>query len=371
MTTDAAAEQGAFAGVDAVLACEEAVREFGTVWEGAVLDHEFRLEVEGTEAVTIKTMRAECGCAAGGLEVLGPGDERRPYVEDTPLAPGTRLAVHLVYDTRGKQGTVPGSVQLYGDQRGGVTELAIRADIRSWLLAEPNEIETFIMTVEEAREIRLGVRSAEGDSFRLEHVRRAVPDTLLVDVEPLSPDGDGRASRWDVAIRLEPGMPKGVHAYPIHLASDVENPDARPDAEGRHAPYAIVPRLAVEVVGRYRILPASLDFGLVRPEETTARILRITCLDEDFDPTEPRVVLEPLKAELPFPLAQTAHLSVRPVVGQRAWDVQLLLDGLAPEVERLFLARLVIETGHPEEPELTVGVRGTHHRSVARPPRGD
>ena len=371
VTTDAAAEQGAFGGVDAVLRCEETVRDFGTVWEGAVLDHEFRLEVRGTEAVTIKTMRADCGCAAGGLEVLGPGGVRQPYTHDTLLPPGTRLAVHLVYDTRGKRGPVPGSVQLYGDQKGGVTELAIKAEIRPWLVADPDDLQVPTMTVEESREIRLRVRSAVGEPFRLEHVRRAVPDTLFVDLEPLSPDEEGRSPSWEVAVRLEPGMPKGVHAYPIHLASDVENPDASPDAEGRRAPYSTVPRLAVEVVGRFRIVPASLDFGLVRSGETTARVLRIVCLDEDFDPTEPGVVLEPLKRELPFPLARTAHLSVRPVVGQRAWDVQLLLDGLAPEVERLFLARLVIETGHPAEPELTVAVRGTHHRSVARPPRGD
>ena len=55
-----------------------------------------------------------------------------------------------------------------------------------------------------------------------------------------------------------------------------------------------------------------------------------------------------------------AHLSTRRVPGENAWDIQLLLEGLAPEVPRTFLARLVVETGHPREPLLEAPIHGFH-----------
>ncbi|MEW6072166.1 MAG: DUF1573 domain-containing protein [Planctomycetota bacterium] len=382
-TRDAAAERGVYAPAAATLACAESEWDFGKVWEGAVLEHEFRLEVQGKEPLSIAATRSDCGCAAARLERVGKGDGegdgerdgegkydvRSPYEIGTPLPPGTILALTVRYDTRGKRGDLPRKVGLYANQPGGVKELVVRATVQPWLVAEPADLTLPPMGEDEEREAALAVRSAVGRPFRLVHVRRAVPEPLRVELFPVAPDAEGRAERWEVVVRLGRGMPRGSHVYPIHLASDVLNPDAAETPEGDRPPYAAIPRLAVEVVGRYRIAPNLLDFGVVRPGEVVARSLRVTCLDPAFDPPAPAARLEPLQPGSPFPLAETAHVSVRAVAGGRAWDVQVLFDGISAAVGPRFLGRLVIETGHPAERELVATVSGSHSNSPSPPPR--
>jgi hypothetical protein len=371
VTTDAAAERGAFGAADVALICASPRLEFGTVWEGAHLEGEFELGVEGSEDLVIQAVRTDCGCAAPTLEVVGEGGVRTPYVLADPLPPGTRLLLSVRYDTRGKPGSQPRRVSLYCNQAGGLALFTLLADVRPGLLVDPPSLSAGVISVEEERRVELQVRSATGDRLRLEHRRRAVPEQLQVTLEPIAPDEEGRAERWAVSILLQRGMPKGVHRYPIHLVSDRENPDATPAADGTRPFFTIIPDLEVEVVGRFRIHPPALDFGVVRSEETVARTLRLTCLDGDFDLGEPRVRLIPLKPDQPFPLGRTAHIQLFPVEGENAWMVQLLLDGLDKDVEQTILARLVIETGHPAEPEIEARVSAIHLLPTpSRPPGG-
>ena len=64
-------------------------------------------------------------------------------------------------------------------------------------------------------------------------------------------------------------------------------------------------------------------------EETVARSIRLTCHDPHFTLTEPELALRPLKGGDPVPLRDTAQFTSRPVPGENAWDVELLLAGLS------------------------------------------
>ena len=44
--------------------------------------------------------------------------------------------------------------------------------------------------------------------------------------------------------------------------------------------------------------------------------------------------------------------------GDNPWDIQVLLSGLEEEVPNNFRARLVIETGHPDEPRFESQITG-------------
>ena len=383
VTYDAAAEQGAYRPDDVRLVCAEPRHDFGSVWEGAVMSHEFSLVVEGTEDLVLRATKSDCGCAAPTLEVVGEGEARTPYTMGDPLAPGTRLALGVRYDTRGKNGDLPRRIGLYCNQAAGVFEVIVQARVLPWLEVEPNELPTVVMTETEERELHLRVRSAEGVRYFLTHPPKGVPEAVRVVPTPIEPDADGRAATWDVVLHLGPGMLRGTHTYPVYLESDVENRDAAPASDGRRPFYEAVPRLAVDVVGRYRIDPSRriFDFGALQGTETVARTLRITCLDPDFDSPEPQARLVPLRPGQAFPLGETAHVTVRPVAGTpavgpppadpppaeptsgvRAWDVQVLLDGLSEDVEATFFARLILETGHPDEPVIEVSVIGSHLR---------
>lgn len=370
VTTDAAAERGAFNAAATALGCSDPLIDYHEVWEGAILEGEFELEVQGREPLVIRAMRADCGCAAPLLEVLGAGGETSPAVMGDPLAPGTRLRLQVSYDTRGRIGKIPRKVNLYCNQAGGVAIFTLVADVRPWLRVDPPSLSAGVMSVEEERSLEFQVQSSTGERYLLEHVRRAVPDTLQVLPTPVEPDAEGRAARWTVALHFTKGMPKGVHRYPIHLRTDRPHPEVAIGDEGVRRHLEAVPELEVEVVGHFRIQPSALDFGIVRGDETVGRTLRLTCLDPDGNPGEPRARLVPLKADRPFPLERTALVTVAPIEGENAWNVQLLLQGLDKDVEQMILARLVIETGHPAEPVIETRISGIHHPASPKPPSG-
>jgi hypothetical protein len=68
---------------------------------------------------------------------------------------------------------------------------------------------------------------------------------------------------------------------------------------------------------------------------------------------------------------ETARLSVRPADGApRAWDVQLLLQGLSPGVGERFAARVRITTDHPDAASLEAAVTGSRQRGPISPGGG-
>ena len=211
----------------------------------------------------------------------------------------------------------------------------------------------------------LRVRSVGGERFLLTASRRGVPDALGIVLRAEDPDEHGRASAWQVELALGAELPRGAHTYPIELVSDVENPTALPDERGERPRFAFAPPLAVEVLGPVSLSPSGITFGLVDASETVARTVRLECHDPGFRLAEPRVHLEPLKPGEAFPLERTATVRSRAIEGANAWEIEVLLAGLDDDVTGTFLARLVVETGHPELGRLEVPISG-----VRRPGRG-
>lgn len=346
------------------------VADLGTVWEGAVLEHVFELETRGTQDLVLREVGADCGCTVPSLEVVRPQDgEPAPYEPGTPIPPGSKLILQVRYNTSGKVGEAPRSVHMIGNLPQGRTDVILRANVRRWLKVEPERVDLPELFVADSTETRFHVSSPDGTPFELTHVALAIPDQVVVRLEPDHPGEDGRASAWDVIVELGPNLPTGTHGYPIQLRSDVENPDASPDEEGHRPVFAAMPFIGIRVVGLVSTDPGRLTFGVVQAGETVSRTVRVSSHDPGFHLPEPRARLEPLKPDEPFPLGRTARITTRAVPGEEAWDVQLLLDGLDPGVPRTFLARLVIDTGHPEVGRLEVPVTGAH-LTGGTPPEG-
>ena len=358
---DGGAPGPASAGEPPALRCSEPRVDLGTAWEGAVLEHEFVFEAPD-EGLRVESVRADCGCTLARLEVAGPagGEGRRSYREGEPVPAGGRLFVQVRYDTRGKRGAAPRAISVYGSFPGGRAELAVSAEVRPWLLSEPDRLELGRVSEKDVLERRLAVTTPTGRPFLLTHDRRGVPDSVALELVPLDPGEDGRATSWSVLARFGPGLPRGAHGYPLYLVSDVENPDAASDGASRH--HGVSPMATVQVTGPVSLSPPMLAFGLVRPGETVARTFRVLGHD-DHELAEPAVRLEPIRggtrpaadSEDPgSPLAAAAEISARPVPGENAWDVQVLFEGIGEELSGTVLARVVVETGHPGEAALEI-----------------
>lgn len=341
------------------LVCSDPRVDFGEVIEGATLDHEFVFENRGPQDLHVLSTRVSCGCTLTTLEhVESAGGARRPFGEGEAIAPGGRVALRTTYHTRGKSGNAPREVQIFCDQPSGVTTVTVEATILPWLQVEPSDLAPVLLQEGASHVFHHTVRSARGEPFLLQATGEGVPPQVTVELHAPRPDAEGRSAEWELVTKLAPGLPRGVYSYPIHLRTDVLHPDAPALSDGTPLYIEAAPFVSVKIVGKIGVDPPVLAFMGVAEGQTVARSLRLTSHDPGFRLDRPTLRLEPSKAGEPCPLAATAVLSARPVEGENAWDVQVLLQGLAKEVDYWFNARLVIGTGHPDEPEVKVNVSG-------------
>lgn len=343
------------------LVLAEAGVGFGTVFEGRILTHEWRLAVQ--EPVAVSSAKTDCGCTLARLEREGP-QGRAPYEYGSALAPGEHLRVAMRYDTRGRQGPTRRAVNLLLD-RGAPVVLHVTAEVRPWLALEPSEL-AFARVVEgEGAEREFSVLSVGGEPFGLQATGKALPPWVTIDLEPLGPDTDGRAPRWNGRVRLGEKAPRGTFDYPLELVTDVPIPVDRPsgdptlevptpDGAPRH--FSLTPAWTLQVVGPVALSSPTLEFGLLRGDEVAARSLLLESFDPAFAPDGAVARLEPLEAGEELPLARTARVRTR--VSGQVCEIELVFDGLDPAVTGSFLARLVVETGHPALPRLEALVRG-------------
>jgi len=334
--------------------------EFGDQWEGAVLVHEFELEVRGEGELVVHSVKADCGCTATEVARL-EGERRVAYAYGDPLPAGSRLALVVRFDTRNKSGPSTRKVQVFSSQETGVTTVEVVADIHPWLEVKPPAPIFHKVRDGEPFKTRLSVNATTGDPFLLSHRREGVPDLLQVTPLPIAPDDAGRASRWLVDLVLAPGLSRANHAYPIHLETDVELKTTAGEPTGVR--FSVSPYVTFQVQGPVSVEPPLMSFGVVSPAETIARTVRVASTTGDAL-GEPSVRLEPISAEEPLTIAETARLSVRPA-GPSAWDVELLLEGLPEDAGSRFVAKVVIDPGLEGEPPIDVNVAGFLKQAVA------
>jgi len=337
------------------LHCAEPVFDLGEVWQGAVLEHEFVLEARTDAPGGVAFVKPDCGCAIAELEVQAPGAARQPYTLKEPLSAGTRLLVRVSYNTRDKHGPAPRSITVYGPA--GAQRLRLEVFVRPWLKIDPELAQMGILEESSSTSRDFEVESLGGEPFGLEFEGYGVPDELHVELIPHSANAAGRSNHWTARVHMREGMPRGSHSYPITLHSDQPIEGSEPSA-GSPRFHSVATLITVTVVGPVSLEPEGLLFGVVQPDETVARRLRLVSHVEGFSLPEPKVWLKPLEGDDEFALGKTAKLSVQRVEGQEAWDIQVLLSGLDEAVNDNFMCTLVIETGHPDQPEIQALVRG-------------
>ncbi len=336
-----------------LLACDAPSFDFGAVWEGGVVQHEFRLVSRGTQPAVVQGARADCGCTVARLE-REQGGERVPYEDGQPLALGEPLFVEVTYDTTGKSGIGKRQITLFCNEPDGIAQVSVTAEVRRRFRTEPDPPPAGKLAMGGHDEVVFDVVGVGPEPFRLEHEERGLPPAVAIGLEPADPDAEGRSARWHVRVGFGPETPRGTHSYPVFLRSDL----AREDRREEGARHTFAPFVMVQVDGRFTAEPPAMRFGALALDTTASSTVRITCNDPGVELPEPKVTLSPLTPERNLAWAEHATLHVRPVPGARAWDVELVLEGLGAETDPSFLGRLDVETGHPLEPVLYVNVSG-------------
>ncbi|MSR61079.1 MAG: hypothetical protein EXS08_01355 [Planctomycetes bacterium] len=341
----------------ASLVAEQGEAQFGRVFEGSLLEHDWTLRV--VASATVSASKTDCGCTLAKLEREGPAGPE-VYAFGTPLAAGDRLRVRASYDTRGKRGSTRRAVTL-SLADGSFLALALTADVQPWLVLEPREFSFLRLTEGTGAERDFAVRSAAGEAFLLHATRVALPPWVKLELQADGPDAQGRAAAWRGRVTLGAEAPRGTYSYPLELESDVPVPGPISAGGTRH--FSVSPSWTLQIVGPVALSTPTLEFGLVRADETVSRTVRLESFELGFSVAKAKARLEPLHEGDAFPLARTAHVNLRP--GVTVTEIELTLGGLAAEVNGTFLGRLVVETGHPKLPELQALVRGLRAPEVA------
>lgn len=329
---------------------QEPVVDFGQVFEGTLLEHEWGLRLRS--GAIVREAKTDCGCTLARLEREGAAG-REPYELGAPLSDGDWLHVSLRYDTRGRGGASQRAVTLVTDG-GEAVALSLGSDIRPWLTFRPAPMPFSRLLEGTGTEVAFEVQSTSGDPFGLVATRVALPRWVTITLQPEGPGADGRAARWGGVARLGSETPRGTFSYPIELVTDVEIPGS--SAAGAPRTFTISPAWGIQVLGPVALSAPNLEFGLVRGDETVARSVQLESFDPGFEPNAATARLEPLHEGDPFPLVRTARVRTRPA--GRTCEIEVVLEGLDRELTGTFLAKLVVETGHPALPRLDALVRG-------------
>ncbi len=84
-----AASESNHVGADAVFSATEDSYDFGVITEGEKASHVFEFSNNGTEPLIINEVSASCGCTT-------------PSFSRTPIAPGQKGSIEVVYDSAGQ-----------------------------------------------------------------------------------------------------------------------------------------------------------------------------------------------------------------------------------------------------------------------------
>jgi len=213
----------------------EPVHDFGTVEQGAHVDHSFRIRNVGDQALRLDHVKSTCGCTIGSL----PGQD---------VAPGATAFVTVSLDTARLAGQTTKTVTVYtNDPDVPVQPLALTGTVRSDLVLSPTPL-------------------------YVGHVRAGEPIRREILVRPGRPDGSAQVSLVETdgpAVRasIEPGPDAGTQRVVVDLPPDL--PPGRFDgAVTLRTTSATQPVVTVPVFGTVdsdvAVLPPQVTFGVSR-----------------------------------------------------------------------------------------------------------
>lgn len=272
------------------LAADALNRDFGEVWEGSVLEHEFILTAEAPLALS--AVNRSCGCTRADLW-RGTGDERRPYVFGDRLEPGEALILEAAFETLGRPGTQRKTLDVLGDWPGGRLQLSLDAVVVSYLIPEPAEVAVPTSVLGELRTARAELRAADGRSFAARLDRAGVPPGLSVELRPLEPDADGRALVWELDLEVGSELAVGSYRWPIRVATDLTAEGAALGGPGTQSDCLQgVVRFEHHRRARIEAQPRHVNLGLLNAGQLSGQAVRILPLASDATLERPEVVLE-------------------------------------------------------------------------------
>lgn len=338
---------------------QEQVHDFGKLRQGEVGNHDFLMVSDGEDALVITGVKPSCGCTKAEVVLTGDDGTEKPYTMGDPIPAGTHFKLHGQINTDGRQGNFSAQVSVYANDPRGTFNLRLVAEVEPVLTVEPSPTVFFgRLTTADSAEQDVTIKSSRGEPFLLTSATEAQAKPLTVDITPVNPDADGRASEWKVHVAMGPSTETGMRHYPVNLKSDLEVAHPKyPSPDGSPQFHGVMINVQAQVTGMVSSEPSFITFGMVRPGEEVERSVRIECHD-DFKLTESiPVAFEGLQGQ-EFPYRDVFDVAVVPEQEGSVAEVKVRLKGFPEGQNGSFGGVLKIKVGHPHMPELELRFSG-------------
>ena len=195
--------------------------DLGTIRQGESRTHVFELVSDGKEPLIIRTIKPSCGCTKAKVTLVTE-DGLIPYDRGDSIPIGQRFELFAEVSTKDKRGNFAATVSLYTNDPRGPFSVRVTAQIEPVLVVEPEPSIFFRqMTTADQVESTFQVFTERGEPILLAAEEQDLRGPVGVELLPVEPDEEGRASRWDVKVVLGPNTPVGIRNYPLRLRSDL------------------------------------------------------------------------------------------------------------------------------------------------------
>lgn len=307
-----------------IIACDEPVHDFGTVWRGPALKHNFTIRNNGVSVLKIKRVKPSCGCTVtqGYPKELRPGETGQF---------GFKLQSAKLHGKFEKSITITSN-----DPARPTFRVRLRGTVKQYVEMTPNNVQFGKLYGDEPVERIIKLTNNTEDQLKLEIVSKPQGnfDVDLIETTP------GQA--YELRVTAKPPFKPGQINQRIQLETNIE----------KQKSFIVLVRGTVPE--RIDVSPTLLT---IRPPSANAprpltRIVRIT----NYGP-EPTTILEAL--------IDDPDITVR-VNEQRAgkaYTIQLQIPPghIIPPAGRT----LVIKTSDPVKPTITIPVKAFRTRTAA------
>jgi len=343
---------------------------FGRLMQGAVADHSFELQNDGSEDLIIKQVKPTCGCTVAQVKVQAEGGEFVEYTFGDPIKPNTKLQFPAKLHTKNKQGHVSSRINIFSNDPRGTIQLGLQADVDPFFTIAPRFLNFGQISVGDVVEKKAVISTSKGTPVGMSLVEQTLPAGAQCELTPVNPDAEGRAARWDLSVTLGPELTEGNLARAVNLTSDVDVPGTDPTLDGAASKYGATITLSAQVVGPFSYNPPYLSMGLVRPGQVATRTVTIESHDESFSFAEKvpeiRVVglQNPISGEdqevtyRPWEYADLFTPTVRPVEGKNAIEIELRLEGMPDKATGSFRGTLLVNLNHADKKQIQLVITG-------------
>lgn len=236
---------GGFSAAPPSVKVKESLYNFGTVFQGALVKHTFRIENAGPGVLSILGTQTSCGCTVA-----------QPTLKQVPAGEGSDITA--VFDTGSDRGPAQRIITVTtNDPQHKQVELTLKGDVR--VKVDANPVPVVFDHVKHGTEVTKQVLITDtlGDkNFKITSITHASPD-LKVDQLPRS---DGKPGAI-LKLTLLKSAPAAAFSDVVKVASNVAQVN--------------IP-VTGDILGDLNVNPAQVSFGIVKPHAGAIRFARLT-----------------------------------------------------------------------------------------------